>query len=103
MLPVKTLSYLAFAWPQSLLPAETAVCDKGLPAKTVYMILLTAETLNKLQNSQDSLSRKLFIADGSRRRKQEISDSSVGAKFDGQSWQEEKISGLVYTLCRSSS
>ena len=36
--------------------------------------------------------------DGSLGRKQEITEVSAEAKYDGQSLQEAKISGLVYTL-----
>ena len=43
----------------------------------------------------DSLCRKLFTKHNSLGREQEIAE----AKYDGQSLQEAKISGLVYTLC----
>ena len=46
----------------------------------------------------DSLCRKPFFVDGSLGRKQEITVSTE-AKYDRQSLQEAKISGLVYTLC----
>ena len=40
-----------------------------------------------------------FFVDGSLDRKQEISQTvSAETKYDGQSLQEAKISGLVYTL-----
>ena len=43
-----------------LLPAETAVRDKRLPAETVRVILLPEETLGRKQNHADSLVRKIF-------------------------------------------
>ena len=45
----------------------------------------------------DSLCRKTFFVDGSLGRKQET--VLVETKYDGQSLQEAKISGLVYTQC----
>ena len=45
----------------------------------------------------DSLCRKPFFVDGSLGRKQEITTVWAEAKYDGQSLQEAKISGLVYT------
>ena len=59
-----------------LLPAETAVHEKWLPAETVYVIMLPAES------------------------QQEARDPGVvaEAKYDGQSLHEVKISKLVYTL-----
>ena len=51
------------------------------------MILLPAKTLGRKLNHTDGLDRK-----------QEIADSLGGSQNDGQSLQEAKISGLVYTL-----
>ena len=59
------------------------------------MILLPAERLGRKQNHTDSLCRKPFFMDGSLGRKQEV---AAEAKYEGQSLQEAKISGLVYTL-----
>ena len=42
---------------------------------------------------------KLFTKHNSLGRKQEMADSLGGNKYDGQSLQEAKIRGLVYTLC----
>ena len=63
------------------------------------MILLSAENLGRKLNHTDSLCRKLFTEHNSLGRKQEIAEVSAEAKYDGQSLQEAKISGLVYTLC----
>ena len=87
------LSYLAS--PKTirdlLLPAETTVHKKWLPAETVRVIQLPADTLGRKLNHTDSLCRKLFIKYNSLRRKQEIADSLAEAKYDGQSLQEAKI------------
>ena len=40
-----------------LLPAGTTVHEKSLPAKTVHVILLPAETLGRKLNDTDSLRR----------------------------------------------
>ena len=55
-------SYLASAETvhDLLLPAETIVHEKWLPAETVRVILLPAKTLSRKQNHTDSLCRKLF-------------------------------------------
>ena len=42
-----------------LLPAETCVCRKWLPAKIVAVIVLPAETVGSKQNQTDRLIRKL--------------------------------------------
>ena len=82
-----------------LLPAETVVLGKQLPAESVHVVSLLAETLSRKQNHTDSLCRKPFFVDGSIGRKQEITDSLYEAKYDGPSLQETKISGPVYTQC----
>ena len=62
------------------------------------MILLPAETLGRKQNNVNSLSRKPFlwmvVSAGSKR----SLTVSAEAKYDGQSLQEAKICGHVYTL-----
>ena len=60
------------------------------------MIELPAES--RKQNHTVSVCRKPFFVDGSLCRKQEITDRLGEAKYDGQSLQEAKISGLIYTL-----
>ena len=65
-----------------LLPAETTVHEKWLPTETVRVILHPAETLSTT------------VSAGSKR----SGTVSTEAKYDGQSLQEAKISGLVYTL-----
>ena len=94
-------SYLASAETvrDLLLPAETTGHEKWLPAETVHVILLPAETLGRKLNHMDSLCRKLLTKHNSLGRKQEIATVSADAKYDGQSLQEAKISGLVFTLC----
>ena len=81
-----------------LLPAETVVLGKWLPAETVRVIKLPAESLGRKQNHTDSLCRSQFswtvVSAGSRRSR----TVSAEAKYDGQSLQEAKTSGLVYTL-----
>ena len=64
-----------------LLPAETTVHEKWLPAKTVRVILLPAETLGGKLNHTDSLCRKLFTKHNSLGRKQEIANSLGGSKI----------------------
>ncbi|MEW8548154.1 MAG: hypothetical protein AB2693_32020 [Candidatus Thiodiazotropha sp.] len=81
-----------------LLPAETFVHVKWLPAETLFVILLPAEILGKKQTHADRLCRKPFFADGSLSRKQEIVDSLGGSQIYRQSLKEAKIGGLVYTL-----
>ena len=75
-----------------LLPAETTVHEKWLPAETVHVILLPAKTW---QNHMDSLCRKPLTKHNSLSRGQSCSE----AKYDGQSLQEAKIRGLVYIIC----
>ena len=80
-----------------LLPAETTVHKKELPAETVRVILLLAKTHSRKLNHTDSLCRKLFtttVSAGSKRLLTVLAE----AKYDGQSLQEALISGLVYTL-----
>ena len=54
---------------------------------------VSAESLDRKQNHTDSLCRKPFFVDGSLGRKQEITDSSAEAKYDGQSLQEAESHG----------
>ena len=58
-------SYLASAETvrDLLLPAETTVHKKWLPAETVHVILLPAKTLGRKLNHKDSLCRKCKLAD----------------------------------------
>ena len=60
-------SYLASAETvrDLLLPAETTVQEKWLPAETVRVILLPAEALGRKLNHTDSLCRKLSTKDNS--------------------------------------
>ena len=98
-----------------LLPAETTVHEKWLPAETVPVILLPAETLGRklIHTKHNSLGRKQEVTDSLTRTvsagsylpsttvlagsKRSLTVSAE-AKYDGQSLQEAKISGLVYTL-----
>ena len=52
--------------------------EEGLPAETVRVILLPAESLGRKLNHMDSLYRKLFPKHNSLGRKQE----EIAAKFD---------------------
>ena len=56
------LSYLASAETvrDLLLPAETTIHEKWLPAETVCVILFPAKTLSRKLNQKDSLCMKLF-------------------------------------------
>ncbi|MEW8546780.1 MAG: hypothetical protein AB2693_24970 [Candidatus Thiodiazotropha sp.] len=63
-----------------MLPAETIVRVKWLPAKTVRAILLPAERLSRKQNHADSLCRKPFIMFSCPGRKQELADSLGGSQ-----------------------
>ena len=65
---------------------------KWLPAETVRVILLPDESLGRKQKHTDSLYRKLFTKHNSRSRA-----VSAEAKYDEKSFQEAKMSGLVYT------
>ena len=65
----------------SLLFAETTVHKKWLPAETVRVILLPAETLGRKLNHRDSLCRKLFAKHNSLGRKQEMADSLRGSQI----------------------
>ena len=93
-----------------LLPAKTIVLGKQLPAETVRVILFPAKTLGRKQNHTDRLSAgsriTRTVSAGSRFSWTVVSAGSrssltvsVEAKYDGQSLQVAKISGLVYTLC----
>ena len=76
-------SYLASAETvrDLLLPAETTVHEKWLPAETVCEILLPAQTLSgKLNHTYSSL-YKLFTKHNSLSRKQEIVDSLGGSQI----------------------
>ena len=64
-----------------LLPAETTVHEKRLPAETVHVILLPTETLGRKLNHTESLCRKLFFKHNSLGRKQEIADSLGGSQI----------------------
>ena len=64
-----------------LLPAETVILGKWLPAETVRVFQLPAESLGRKQNHRDSLCRNQFFVDGSLSRKQEITDSLRGSKI----------------------
>ena len=63
------------------------------------MILLPAKSFRRKQNYVNSLSWKQFsrteVLEGSKRSRTVSSE----AKYDGQSRQEAKNGGLVYTLC----
>ena len=78
----KCMSYLASAETvrDLLLPAETTVHEKWLPAETVRVILLPTETLDRTLNHTDSLCSNLFtkhnsLGRGQSRRKPNIRDS----------------------------
>ena len=74
-----------------LLPAESA--------ETVCVILLPVKSLGRKQIHTDSLSRNLFITHSSFGRTQEILLTALAeAKYGGQSRQDAKTSGLVYTM-----
>ena len=62
-----------------LLPAETTVHEKWLPAGTVRVILLLA--LGRKVNHTDSLCRKPFTKYSSLSRKQEKTDSLGGSQI----------------------
>ena len=64
-----------------LLPAETTVHEKWLPAETVRVILLPGQTLSRKLNHTDSPCRKLFPKHNSFGRKQEIPDSLTGSQI----------------------
>ena len=74
---LQRLSYLASAETvrDVLLPAETTVQEKWLPAETVRVILLPAKTLGRKLNHTDSLCKKLFTEHNSLSRKQKIAVS----------------------------
>ena len=74
-----------------MLPAETTVHKKWLPAKTVRVILLLAKSHG--QSPQEAI-HPAQVSAGSKRSR----TVSAETKYDGQSLQETKISGLVYTL-----
>ena len=76
-------SYLASAETvcDLLLPAETTVHEKWLPAETARVILLPAKSLSRKLNHTDSHCRKLFSKDNSLGRKQEIEDSLGGSQI----------------------
>ena len=79
-------SYLASAKTvrDLLLPVETTIHEKWLPAETVRVIQLPAE----------SHLPSTTVSAGSKRSR----TVSAEAKYDGQSLQEAKSSGLIYTL-----
>ena len=101
MLPAGILlSYLASTetvhslLPKSLVPAETAVHDQWLPAKSVRLTGIPDKSLSRKPNHADSVGRKPFFEDSSQR----SGTFSIEAKYDAESLQEAKIGGLVYTL-----
>ena len=55
--------------------AETTVLEKWLPAETVCVILLPAETVGRKVNHTDSLCRKLFTRHKSRQEARDCTDS----------------------------
>ena len=73
--------FIASSFSAALLSAETTVHEKWLPAETVRVILLPAETLGRKLNHTDSLCRKLFTKHNSLGRKQEIADSLGGSQI----------------------
>ena len=64
-----------------LLPAETTVHEKWLPAETVRVILLPVETIGRKLKQTDSLCRKLFTKHNSLDRTSEITDSLSGSQI----------------------
>ncbi|MEW8548802.1 MAG: hypothetical protein AB2693_35330 [Candidatus Thiodiazotropha sp.] len=83
-----------------LLPAETTAHDEWLPVETVRVILLPAETLDRKQNHTSTISAgshftRTVVSAGSKSSR----TVSAEAKIDGESLQEAKFGGLVYTLC----
>ena len=56
--------------------------------------MIYRESRQEAESHGQSLQEAIFV-DGSLVRKQETTE----AKYDGQSLQEVKIGGLVYTLC----
>ena len=61
---------------------ETTVHEKWLPAETLPVILLPAQTLSRKLNHTDSLCRKLFTEHNSLGGKQEIPSVSAETKYD---------------------
>ena len=78
-----------------LLPAETTVHEKWLPEETVRVILLLAETLGRKLISAGSYFPSTTVSAGSKRSR----TVSAEVKYDGQSLQDAKIDGHVYTVC----
>ena len=72
---------------RDLVSCRDYVHEKWLPAETVRVILLPAETAG-------SYLPGTTVSAGSKRSR----TVSAEAKYDGQSLQEAKIGGLVYTL-----
>ena len=66
---------------------------KWLPAETVRVIKLPAESKQNHTDAGSNVSWTVVSAGSKRSR-----TVSAEAKYDGQSLQEAKISGLVYTL-----
>ena len=75
-----------------------ASCPDCLRDNNVRVILLPAENLDRKQNHEDGLDRKLSdyfqITHSILGRKQEIADSLAEAEYDRRSRQEAKQAGL---------
>ena len=67
-----------------LLPVETTVLEKKLPAETVYVILLPAEFLQEANSRGQTLQEAIYPA------------VLVEAKYDGESWQNVKTGRLLF-------
>ena len=78
-----------------LLPVETVVHDKLLLAKSVCVILFSAEAGGRIT----CLGRKPFFEDDSLGRSTRLRTVSAEAKYDTQSLQEAKLDGLLYSIC----
>ena len=78
-------------------PYDFAFCWE-IPAKTVLMIVLPAETLGRKQNHADRLGRKPFFKYSRLNTNQEIADSLGGSQIWWTVSTDSKIGGLVYTL-----
>ena len=70
-----------------LLPGETVVLNKWLPAETVRVIQPPAESLGRKQNHTDSLHRKPFLVDSVSAGSKRSWTVSAEAKYDGWSLQ----------------
>ena len=61
------------------LPSKTTICEKMIPAKTVYLSVLPAVNLGRKHNHANRLSRKTFVMYNSPGRKPEMADSLGGS------------------------